>query len=60
MVREALRLLDERDQLHELRLAGLRKKVAAGLESLDRGEGLEGEAAFDELDARLDSEAHRG
>jgi len=60
VVREALRLLEERDELRQLRLAELRKKVAAGLESLDRGEGLDGEAAFDELDAGLWSEEHRG
>ena len=59
VVREALRLLEERDELRQLRLAELRKKVAAGLESLDRGEGLDGEAAFDELDAGISSGAHR-
>ena len=60
VVREALRLLEDRDQLRRLRLAELRKKVAAGLESLDRGEGLDGEGTFDELDAGLGSEDHRG
>jgi len=32
-----------------LRLDELRGKVAAGLDSLDRGEGVEGDAAIDEI-----------
>ena len=60
VVREALRLLEQRDELRQLRLAELRRKVAAGLESLDRGEGLDGEAAFDELDAGLGSGGQPG
>ncbi len=59
VVREALRLLEARDELRQLRLAELRKKVAAGLESLDRGEGLDGEAVFDELGAGLGPGEHR-
>ena len=60
VVREALRLLEERDELRRLRLADLRQKVASGLESLDRGEGRHGAAAFDELDADLSVEDDRG
>jgi antitoxin ParD1/3/4 len=60
VVREALRLLEERDELRRLRLAELRKKVAAGLASLDRGEGLDGEAVFDELVAGLGPQEDRG
>lgn len=54
VVREALRLLDEREELRRLRLAELRAKIAAGIASLDRGEGVAGEEAFDELMAGLD------
>ena len=50
VVREALRLLEERDELRRLRLAELRAKVAAGLASLDRGETTDGESLFDELE----------
>ena len=53
VVREALRLLEERDELRRLRLAELRSKVAAGLSSLDRGEITDGEALFDELESSL-------
>ena len=49
VVREALRLLKDRDELRRLRIDELRVKVAAGLDSLDRGEGMDGEAAIDEV-----------
>lgn len=38
VVREALRLLRERDQIQQQRLAELRREIAVGLEQLDRGE----------------------
>lgn len=53
VVREALRLLEERDELRRLRLAEMRNQIAAGLASLDRGEGVSGEEVFDELEAGL-------
>jgi antitoxin ParD1/3/4 len=49
VVREALRLLQDRDELRRLRIEELRVKVAAGLDSLDRGEGVDGDAAIDEI-----------
>lgn len=57
VVREALRLLEEQDQIRTLRLEEVRKKIAAGLEALDRGEGIDGEEAFEQL--RQKSEARR-
>ena len=57
VVREALRLLEEQDQLRALRLEEIRKKIAEGLDALDRGEGIDGEEAFDRL--RKKSEARR-
>lgn len=47
-----LRLLKERDQLHEMRLAELREEVAVGLEQARRGELLSGEEVFKELEER--------
>lgn len=38
VVREGLRLLRERDQLRELRLAELRREIAIGIEQVDRGD----------------------
>jgi antitoxin ParD1/3/4 len=57
VVREALRLLEEQDQLRALRLEEVRKKIAEGLEALDRGEGMDGEEAIARL--RKKSKARR-
>ena len=38
VVREALRLLKERDALRDLRLEEIRREVRAGLEQIERGE----------------------
>lgn len=38
VVREALRLLEERDQMREFKLDELRRLVAVGIEAIDRGE----------------------
>lgn len=53
VVRDGLRLLEERDQFRSAALTEVRGKIAAGLASLDRGEGLDGEQAFEELEHRL-------
>lgn len=37
VIREALRLLDERDRLREARLGELRAELSVGLEQLDQG-----------------------
>jgi len=37
VVREALRLLHEREQLHEMRVAELRRELAIGLSQLEEG-----------------------
>jgi antitoxin ParD1/3/4 len=49
VVREALRLLEDRDELRRMRLDQLRSQVAAGLDSLDRGQARDGDAAIDEI-----------
>ena len=41
IVHEGLRLLQEKEQLRQLRLDGLRKEVDKGLNALGRGEHLE-------------------
>ena len=38
VVREAIRLLEERDRLQEMKLEALRGEINKGLEELDRGE----------------------
>jgi len=49
VVRDALRLLADRDELMELRKQELRRKIALGLDSLQRGEGVDGPEFFAEL-----------
>ncbi len=59
VVQEALRLLEERDRTHRL----LRKKIDKGLESLGRGEAVDGEEFFKELEREereLERERTRG
>ncbi len=53
VVREALRLMDERDQLQELLKASMREKIAVGVASLRAGRGSDGEAFMAWLDADL-------
>jgi antitoxin ParD1/3/4 len=38
VVREALRLLDERDKLRTMKMEDLRKEIRIGIEQADRGE----------------------
>ena len=38
VIREALRLLEERDELRKLRVGTLRKEISVGLDQLERGE----------------------
>lgn len=52
VVREALRLFEERDRIRELQLRELRKKINAGWASLERGPGVDGEEFFRELERR--------
>ena len=42
-------ILQDRDELRRLRMDELRAKLAAGLVSLDRGEGVDGDAVIDEI-----------
>jgi len=50
VVEEALWLLRERDRTQSERLAELKAKIREGIEELDRGEGIDGEEFFAELD----------
>jgi putative addiction module antidote protein, CC2985 family len=52
VVREGLRLLKEKEELKNLRLAELRKEIAIGSEQADRGEFVDGEKAFAEIRRR--------
>ena len=58
VIREALRVLHEREQIREIHIEELRKKIAKGVASLDRGEGIDGEQALREIQ-RLSAERRR-
>jgi len=49
VIREALRLLEEQDQLRQKRLAEVGRKIDRGLAQLDRGEGIPGAQARSRL-----------
>jgi antitoxin ParD1/3/4 len=52
ILREGLRLLKEREELKQLRLAELRKEIAIGSEQADCGEFVDGRAVFAEIRKR--------
>jgi len=49
VVREGLRLLEEREQARETALKELRAKIRRGIEQADRGELLDGDTVFEEI-----------
>lgn len=49
VVREALRLLADRDELRELRMQQVRAKVAEGLDAIEAGDVHPGEGVFDDI-----------
>jgi len=53
VVREALRLMEERDQVQDLYKASMREKIAAAMASLRAGVATDGEAFMAGLDAEL-------
>ena len=46
VVREALRLLKERQEMKQVRLGELRREIALGGKQADRGEFVDGEKVF--------------
>ena len=49
ILREGLRLLKEREELKQLRLAELRKEIAIGTEQARQGKLIDGDAVFAEI-----------
>jgi len=52
ILREGLRLLKEREEWKQLRLAELRKEIAVGSAQADRGEFVDGAQTFAEIRRR--------
>ncbi len=49
VMREALRLLGDRDNLRKIKLEELRRDIKEGIDQADSGELIDGKAVFDEL-----------
>ena len=58
VVREALRLFEERDRVRKIQIQELRKRINEGWASLERGEGMDGEEFFKAL-AREEKQRER-
>ena len=54
VLRQALRVLDERDQFLELQKQTMRAQISQGLESLRKGDSYDTDEVFDEIEAELD------
>ncbi len=48
-VREAVRLLQDREEEHKVKLAALKRAVEIGVAELDRGAGIAADQVFDEI-----------
>ena len=55
VVREALRLMEQKDELRSIQLQELRNRVDKGLAQAERGEGADGEMFMQELIEDLDT-----
>lgn len=49
VIREGLRLIQERDSLYQVRLEELRREIQIGVDAANRGELLDGEVVMAEL-----------
>jgi antitoxin ParD1/3/4 len=58
VIREGLRLLEERDALHQARLDDIHQAIQDGNAQLARGEGLPGEQVFAHLRAKSRARRH--
>ena len=54
VVREALRLLEQRDKAVTLRKGEIRSQIEEGWQSATRGEFVDGDEVFDRIDAELE------
>lgn len=58
VIREGLRLLEERDALQQARLDDIRQAIQDGNAQLVRGEGLPGEPVFEHIRAKSRARRH--
>jgi antitoxin ParD1/3/4 len=53
VIREGLRLLQQRDEMRELKLEALRKEIQLGINDLEAGRFKDGQTAMAEMKDRL-------
>jgi antitoxin ParD1/3/4 len=53
VVREALRLMEARDQMQALEMEDVRARIAAGMASLRAGKGVDGDTCLAAMDTEL-------
>ncbi len=58
VIREGLRLLEERDALRQAHLDDIRQAIQDGNAQLARGEGLPGEQVFEQIRAKSRAQRH--
>ncbi len=56
VIREALQLLKEQNELQRMRNEELRREIQKGLDSLDQGKGLDGPTVMAELKAKYSNQ----
>jgi antitoxin ParD1/3/4 len=59
VVREALRLFEQRERVRELQIRDIRRKIDEGWASLARGEGIDGDEFFKKLEREEEQLAHK-
>jgi antitoxin ParD1/3/4 len=60
VVRDALRLLDERDMLQALKHEELRREIQIGIDQADCGELIDGPEVFEKLQAKVRAKSGNG
>jgi antitoxin ParD1/3/4 len=60
VVREALRLLEERDRFNAIKFEELRKEIQIGVEQADRGELVDGPEVFAKLRSKVRARSGNG
>ncbi len=55
VVREALRLLEQRDEVFTLRKDEIREQIEEGWHSAKRGEFVDGDEVFDRIEAEIEA-----
>ena len=60
VVREALRVLEERDRFNAMKFEELRKDIQIGLDQADRGELVDGPQVFAKLRAKVRAKSGDG